>query len=328
MGSVISVIRSRFPPPPTFAEKDIPPLNGRVFIVTGGYSGVGLELARMLFHAGGKVYIAGRSKQKAEAAMKDILDSTAPSVDNVSNKDREKNLVFLRLDLADLTTIKDSAREFLDKEDRLDVIWHNAGVMLGVNALGPWLFQYFLTPLCLKTAAREDVPRFATRVIFVTSNAHSSGPEPDGVNWEDLNLSTSGKVGTAWNLRRYGQSKAMNVMHAHELARRYASQGLIALSVHPGALKTQLQQHLPWWLDAIFASTRYPPRYGALSELYAGFNSEVDTTMLEDGGRNGGYVLPWGQFGEGAKHVFSGLTERNTGERLWKMCEEMLRDYM
>lgn len=195
MGSVISVIRSRFPPPPTFTEKDIPPLNGRVFIVTGGYSGVGLELARMLFHAGGKVYIASRSKQKAEAAMKDILDSTAPSVDNVYNKDREKNLVFLRLDLADLTTIKVSAREFLDKEDRLDVIWHNAGVMvpppdsktvqgyemqLGVNALGPWLFQYFLTPLCLKTAAREDVPRFATRVIFVTSNAHSSGPEPDG----------------------------------------------------------------------------------------------------------------------------------------------------
>lgn len=71
-----------------------------------------------------------------------------------------------------------------------------------------------------------------------------------------------------------------------------------------------------------------PPRYGALSELYAGFNSEVDTTMLEDGGRNGGYVLPWGQFGEGARHVFAGLTERNTGERLWKMCEEMLRDYM
>lgn len=201
-------------------------------------------------------------------------------------------------------------------------------LQLGVNALGQWLFQYFLTPLCVKTAAREDVPKFATRVIFVTSNAHSAGPAPDGVNWEDLNLSTTNKVGIAWNLKRYGQSKAMNVMHAHELARRYASQGLIALSVHPGALKTNLQQNLSWWLNAIFASTRYPPRYGALSELYAGFNSEVDTTMIEDGGRNGGYVLPWGRFGQGASHVFEGLTERHTGERLWKMCEEMLREYM
>jgi retinol dehydrogenase-12 len=310
---------------------------------TGGYSGCGFELVKMLFHAGGKIYIAGRSKQKAEAAMDKILNSAPAPGDDTSKKDKEKNLVFLQLDLADLTTIEDSANEFLAREDRLDIIWHNAAVMvpppdsvtaqgfemqLGVNALGPWLFQHFLTPLCLKTAAQDGVAKFATRVIFVTSNAHSGSPLLDGVNWEDLNMPASEKVGIAWNLQRYGQSKAMNVMHAHELARRYGSQGLIVVSVHPGSLTTNLQQHLPWWLNAVFASSRYHPRFGALSELYAGFNSEIDTTMLEDGGMNGGYVLPWDRFGEGATHVFEGLTQRNTGDRLWKLCEEMLKDYM
>lgn len=154
MGNIISFIRSKFPHPPTLTENDIPPLNGRVLIVTGGYSGCGLELVKMLFHAGGKVYIAGRSRQKAEAAINKILGSAAAPADGVSKKDRENNLAFLQLDLADLTTIKDSAREFLDKEDRLDIILQ-AGVMLpppdsvtaqgfemqlGVNALGPWLF--------------------------------------------------------------------------------------------------------------------------------------------------------------------------------------------
>jgi retinol dehydrogenase-12 len=48
--------------------------------------------------------------------------------------------------------------------------------------------------------------------------------------------------------------------------------------------------------------------------------------MLEEGGKNGGYVLPWGRFGEDSLHVFDGLAKRGTGERLWAVCEEMVKE--
>jgi retinol dehydrogenase-12 len=106
-------------------------------------------------------------------------------------KSGKGELIFLRLDLADLTTIKISAMEFLAKETRLDSIWHNAGVMipsddtpptqgyhvqLGINALGPFLFQHYLTSLCLKTASLPSVPKPATRIIFVSSSVHRASP--------------------------------------------------------------------------------------------------------------------------------------------------------
>ena|SRR5271156_1519066 len=106
----------------------------------------------------------------------------------------------------------------LAKEERLDVIWHNAGIMVppdgrktkqgfdlqvGTNPLGPFLFQHFLTPLCLKTVSRPDVKPFGTRVIFVSSSGHRVAPKPDGVNWDDINMEFKARG------LKYGQSKAL-----------------------------------------------------------------------------------------------------------------------
>lgn len=200
-------------------------------------------------------------------------------------------------------------------------------LQLGTNVLGPFLFQHFLTPLCIKTAGLPGVKENAARVIFVSSSGHRASPKPDGVNWEDMNIRD--KTGFKANVTKYGQSKAMNVMHAHEFARRYGPQGLISFSLHPGALKTNLQRHAPGLYNAIFSLLRYPQHFGGLTELIAGLNEEVvDTRLLEDGGKNGAYILPWGRFGDGAAHVFEGLAKRKTGERLWDACEEMLIEYM
>ncbi|KAH8803354.1 hypothetical protein F5884DRAFT_861683 [Xylogone sp. PMI_703] len=328
-----------FPPKPAFTVKDMPDQSGRVFIVTGGASGCGYETAKVLYQLNGRVYIAGRSAANAKAAIEKIKSSPVlPEQKVVSGKG---SLDFLPVDLADLTTIKPCAENFLSKEDRLDVIWHNAGVMgieegsktkqgfeahLGTNALGPFALQHFLTPICLKTAARPDVKPNSTRVIWVTSAGHRGSPKPDGVNWDDINMHSLGGIKGA--VAKYGQSKAMNVMHAHEMARRYGKQGLISVALHPGSLKTNLQRHQGFFFKHLTAPLLYDQYYGGLTELWAGLHEEVDTRMLEGGGKNGAYVQPWGRWGQGSQHVYEGLAKRKTGERLWELCETTLKEWM
>ena len=128
-----------FPSAPTYTEKDVGDLTGKVsgpsqriprhqmlkrltqvYIVTGSTSGCGFELAKMLYAAGGKVYVAARSPEKIKNAIRLITSS---------ERSTSGKLVVLNLDLANLSSIKQSAYAFLDAEDRLDVVVHNAGVM-------------------------------------------------------------------------------------------------------------------------------------------------------------------------------------------------------
>jgi NAD(P)-dependent dehydrogenase (short-subunit alcohol dehydrogenase family) len=91
-----------------------------VFIVTGSASGVGYELAKLLYGQGGDVYIAARTSEKVNRAIKNIKASAKPS---------RGRLWPLVLDLADFPTIKKAVDQFLDRENRLDVLIHNAGIM-------------------------------------------------------------------------------------------------------------------------------------------------------------------------------------------------------
>jgi retinol dehydrogenase-12 len=124
----------------------------------------------------------------------------------------------------------------------------------------------------------------------------------------------------------------MNVMQVHEFARRFnrPSHHILSLSLHPGALSTGVQKNAPGWLNAILGLLRKEPRFGALTELWAGLRElgEGDEKMIHDRSRNGGYVVPWGRWGDGSKEVFSGLMERKTGERLWSVCEELVKDFI
>jgi retinol dehydrogenase 12 len=91
-----------------------------VFIITGGYVGCGYELSKMLYQHNGTVYVAGRSPEKGNRAV-EALKKEFP--------DSQGKAEFLKLDLADLSTIKASVEAFTSKENRLDVLTNNAGVM-------------------------------------------------------------------------------------------------------------------------------------------------------------------------------------------------------
>lgn len=92
----------------------------QVIIVTGGYSGIGYELVKLLYAKNATVYIAGRSEEAGVKALKAIA---------ALHSNSKGRLEFLYLDLSDLEVVKESAQVFLSRESRLDVLSNNAGVM-------------------------------------------------------------------------------------------------------------------------------------------------------------------------------------------------------
>ena len=120
--AMVSLLSALFPPTPSFTEKDLPSLAGKVFIISGAASGVGFELAKMLYFAGGTVYVIARSVSRCEGAIGKITAQTTA-------KKVEGMLKPMVLDLADLSTVKPAVDEFLRQETRLDILVNNAAVM-------------------------------------------------------------------------------------------------------------------------------------------------------------------------------------------------------
>ena len=154
----MSKISQLFPPSPAFTETSLPDLAGKVFVITGATSGVGLELARMLYAANGTVYVGGRDEEKIRDCIAGIIsqaqsspsgsgsgpESTSQSqcqpnskittittkTESGGGKERGKgNIHPFKVDLSNLPTIPPAVASFLAKESRLDGLIHNAGVM-------------------------------------------------------------------------------------------------------------------------------------------------------------------------------------------------------
>ncbi len=123
MGNTLAtIVTSGWPPffwvQPRFNPSHIPDQRGKVVLITGANSGVGLVSAQELYRAGAKVYLACRTESKAREAIQSIESSAGKG-----------SLHFLQLDLADLDSVRRAAGEVLDKEKRLDVLIANAGIM-------------------------------------------------------------------------------------------------------------------------------------------------------------------------------------------------------
>ena len=196
-------------------DKSIPrDLSRQVIIVTGGNSGCGKETVLQLAKHNPKcVYLAARSKAKYDDAMKDIR-AAAPTA----------NVRYLEVDLASMASVKKAAESFLSKNERLDLLVNNAGIMahphgvteegyelqFGTNYMGPALLTHLLLPLMQRTA--QSQPKNGVRIVNVSSFARNFAPKFDELDTDMKSWGTS---------RLYGQSKLANILHARELARRY-----------------------------------------------------------------------------------------------------------
>lgn len=316
-----------FPPAPTFTEKSLGSLAGKIYIVTGANAGVGKELARILYSLNSTVYVAARSSEKAAAAIEWIKSQHPNSTGT---------LHYLSLDLGDLTTIKRTAQEFLSKETRLDVLFNNAGVMtppqgsltaqnhelqIGTNCVGPFLLTKLLTPILAATAANE-IPG-TVRVIWVSSSAAHLVAPKGGVDMTNISYKTDKSKET-----KYAVSKAGNVLHALEYSRRHASEGIVSIVLNPGNLASDLQRHLNSVQAWIVSLMTYPPVNGAYTELFAGLSPEGAALEQSE------WIIPFGRVGNLRKDLVETVKEQGNGPvsgraaEFWEWTEEQVKAYV
>ncbi|KAI9656125.1 MAG: hypothetical protein M1831_004696 [Alyxoria varia] len=320
-----------FPPPAEFTESDLPNLNGKVFMVTGATSGIGYQLASILYHAGGTVWVVGRSEADGAHSIEEIKATSS------EGEVRGGALHFLPIDLQDLTTIRKGVNNFKTQESRLDVLFNNAGVslppagsksaqgfelMMATNCLGPYLLTELLYPLLQETAARS-LPG-AVRVVWTTSQYVELSGSRDGM---DLALLDSPSSDQTVN---YVNTKLGNWYLANEYARVTGStdeRSVLSVVQNPGNVKTNLLRHMPRLMQICVQPLLHPAKQGAYTELWAGLSPEV--TME----RSGAYIIPWGRFHPGLREgLVKGLgteEEGGTGQavafRDW--CENKTVDY-
>lgn len=295
--------------------RDIPDLSGRRILITGGNSGIGFEAARAFAARGAATILACRNPAKASEAVEQLRrESPAATVEA------------LPLDLANLASVRDFAKQFCGTHGSLDVLCNNAGVMalpyretadgfemqIGTNHLG----HFALTGLLLE-------PLLATpdsRVVTVSSNFH----KPGRIRFDDLHWKRGYRK---WGA--YAQSKLANLLFAYELQRRLDARPTRtkSVAVHPGYASTNLQtagakmegssigeaiQNLGSRLLAQSAEG------GALPTLYAATAPDV---------RGGDYIGPdgWLEMRGHPAVVESSARARDeeAADRLWSLSEQL-----
>ncbi|KUJ06683.1 putative short-chain dehydrogenase [Mollisia scopiformis] len=325
-----SRINAFFPPAPTYTDSNLPSLQGKVHIVTGAASGVGYEVAKFIYLAGGTVYVAARSTARCEGAIEKIKAETA------SEKGKGK-LDSLVVDLSDLRTIKGGVESFLKKEQRLDVLIHNAGIMsppagskdklghdleFGTNVLGPYLMTLLLEPILIKTATLPDTPKLSVRLVWVVSLVQG---------WAPVEAMRYEKDGTPVVLKgtmeNYMQSKVGDVWLATDVANRLGKHGVMSVSLHPGVVRTELQRHWPLPVRMLIGAIMKPCVYAAYSELYAAFSSDVKPEQ------NGGHLMAWGRKADMPPYISAGFKSKSEGgtggvQKFFEYCNREIKDYL
>ncbi|KAI0538968.1 hypothetical protein GGR58DRAFT_466131 [Xylaria digitata] len=333
-----SFLSQYYPTKPTFTEAQLTPgsQNGRVFMVTGGNAGIGFELCKILIRTGATIYMASRSKEKAEAAIKTISDGIPPET---HGKGRIK---FLHLDLADLEIVQEAAREFARQESKLDVLWNNAGTggnavkfgertaqgfepLIGMHCIATLLLSELLRPL-LQAAAARSSEAGATRILWLSSNLVETSAPHNGLEFSKLD---SGYKNGAKN---YAASKAGTWMLAREYGRRYAKDGILSLMVNPGNVRAGSYAGTPRLLMAVLNTTMlHETINGAYTELYAGLSPDVEP---------GDYVnciLPWGRVGAidlaWRQDIVKAMRPKDEGglgygQELWEWCEKQWKPHL
>ncbi|MCB1643813.1 MAG: SDR family NAD(P)-dependent oxidoreductase [Pseudomonadales bacterium] len=294
-------------------------LTGKTAIVTGGYSGIGVETARALATAGASVTIACRDYERAV--------STAQELNEATGKDHVRAG---ELDLSRQASVRAFAEAWLKEHSVLHILVNNAAVMacpygttqdgfetqFGTNHLGHFALFKGLLPALQRAGG--------ARVICLSSTGHALSP----VVFEDIGFEH--RAYDPW--LSYGQAKSANALMAVGIQRRYASQGIEAFAVHPGGIMTSLQRHMT---DEEIQSRGWVDENGKVNELFKTVEQGASTSVWAAtsaylAGRGGQYlhdceeavihdVVPENRTG-----VMRWAVDPDNADRLWEVSETML----
>nr|WP_285600544.1 oxidoreductase [Kineosporia sp. NBRC 101731] len=284
-------------------------LTGKVAIVTGGYSGIGIPTTLALAGAGATVVVPARRPDAAAAQLEGV-----------------KGVEIAELDLGDLGSVRAFAESFLAGDRGLDLLINNAAVMaMPLTRVGPgWEAQFATNHLGHFALTSRLWPALArdggARVISLSSVGHKGSD----IQWDDLQFHNSYEK---W--RAYGQAKTANVLFARHLDRIGEAVGVRAFSVFPGGIRTPLQRHITMdemvalgWMDAE-GNEIYPwktPDQGAATTVWAAtsdqlagmggvYCEDVDVAAISDIGTEEGL----------ARGVHPHAIDPASAERLWML---------
>ncbi len=293
-------------------------LAGKNVIVTGGYSGIGIETTRALAGAGASVTVPARRPDAARDALGEVAGDVTVAA----------------MDLADLESVAKFAADVEASGKPLHILINNAGIMacpetrvgpgwesqFGVNHLGHMALTLALLPALRRARG--------ARVVALSSTAHII----TDVHWDDVHFNDHEY--NKW--QAYGQAKSANALFALELDKREAANGIRAFSVHPGGIFTPLQRHLPeeemvalGWKNAdgtvpdrIKAMFKTPEQ-GASTSVWAATSPKLDGM--------GGLYCEDADVAQLAtdesqrwEHVREWVCDDEKAAKLWTMSEEML----
>ena len=246
-------------------------LSDKTVVVTGGYSGIGLETIRALKEAGARVVAPARRKDIAIKELDGIIDK-----DDVAE-----------MDLADPSSVQQFVDDFTEKVSSLDILINNAGIMacpemrtsqgwelqFAVNQIGHFVLTKGLLPLMQKANG--------ARLVTLSSTGHKIS----GIRWDDIHFESSDYDKWA----AYGQSKTAGSLLAVEVDKRMQDSGIRAFGVHPGGIMTPLQRHLETeemvalgWMNEDGEPTERvakmfkSPTQGASTSLWAATSPQLD----------------------------------------------------
>ncbi|UXX92035.1 SDR family NAD(P)-dependent oxidoreductase [Streptomyces sp. AD2-2] len=241
-------------------------LTGRLAVVTGGYSGIGLETTRALTKAGARVVVPARRPDTAREAV--------AGIDGVELDE---------LDLGDLESVRGFADRFLASGRTVDLVIDSAGIMACPETrVGPgWEAQFATNHLGHFALVNRLWPAIAAggaRVVSVSSTGHHAS----GIRWDDVHWSHDYDKWEA-----YGQAKTANVLFAVHLDRLGADHGVRAFALHPGGILTPLQRHLATeemvergWIDEdgtmLHPELFKTPEQGAATQVWAATSPQLD----------------------------------------------------
>lgn len=237
-------------------------LTNRVALITGGNTGIGRITALELARSGVHVFLACRSKERAQAVIEEAQAFTD-----------DAKMEYLQLDLSDLNSVNRCAQSFIDRGLALHLLINNAGVAgaqgvsqqgyeitMAINHIGHFLLTQKLMPVLIASAP--------ARIINVASRAHFYAK---GIDFAAVNSSTQ----TRFGVKEYCESKLANVLFTRELSKRLSATNVHAYAVHPGVVASDLWRNVPMPLRKIMNLFMISNTVGAKTTLYCANSPEA-----------------------------------------------------